>query len=324
MLKIRRYYNQNKKTIWKVTGIIVFFILLIQLLNYFAKSKNINNISNNINNNSSFINNSNYTDLSVSSDKSVLSNEKMTTSSSSELETINQFFNYCNNGEVDKAYSLLSDECKQEMYPELKYFKNNYYKTVFNGKKKNISIENWTGSTYKTDINDDILSTGIYNKNNIRQEYITTIKTNDNQYKLNINNYIGRKVLEKSCKSIPNVELLAKNKDIFMDYEIYTFKIRNNTEMPIMLDNLKRIDSMYLEDSQGLKYSSYTNEIASSELLIRSKETREIKIKYYNKYTSNRIIRNIVFSRVITEYTQQLALNDYYNFSNYQVLKVEL
>ena len=155
MLKIRRYYNQNKKTIWKVTGFIVFFILLIQLLNYFAKSKNINNISNNINNNPSFINNSNYTDLSVSSDKSVLSNEKMTTSSSSELETINQFFNYCNNGEVDKAYSLLSDECKQEMYPELKYFKNNYYKTVFNGKKKNISIENWTGSTYKTDINDD-------------------------------------------------------------------------------------------------------------------------------------------------------------------------
>ena len=109
-----------------------------------------------------------------------------------------------------------------------------------------------------------------------------------------------------------------------MDYEIYTFKIRNNTEMPIMLDNLKRIDSMYLEDSQGLKYSSYTNEIASSELLIRSKETREIKIKYYNKYTSNRIIRNIVFSRVITEYTQKLALSDYYNFSNYQVLKVEL
>ena len=60
MLKIRRFYNQNKKMIWKITGIIVFFILLIQLLNYFAKSKNINNISDNINNNPSFINNSNF------------------------------------------------------------------------------------------------------------------------------------------------------------------------------------------------------------------------------------------------------------------------
>lgn len=321
MFRLRRWYNQNRKTIWKVTGIVVFLIIILQVLNYFAGRQN--NIENN-NLTTGNLAQKEYTDLSLSSDKSVLSNEKITSSQADSIETINTFFAYCNEGKVEKAYELLTDECKEEMYPELKYFKDNYYKTVFNGEKKNISLENWTGDIYKVEIGEDILSTGIYDKSNTRQEYIKIEEIDNNQYKLNINNYIGRTSLNKSSNSISNIELTVQSKDTFMDYEIYTFKIKNSTDRSILLDNLKDIDSMYLQDKNNLKYPAYTNEISLSELLIKSKETREFKIKYYNKYSSSRKIESIYFSKVITDYTSELALEDYYTFHNYQELKIDL
>lgn len=324
MLKIRRYYNQNKKTIWKVTGIIVFFILLIQLLNYFAKSKNINNISDNINNNSSFINNSNYTDLSVSSDKSVLSNEKMTTSSSNELETINQFFNYCNNGEVGKAYSLLSDECKSTMYPKKSYFEKSYYKNIFNGNKMDISVENWSGSTYKIKIMEDILASGKYNNSNAKQDFITVISDRESKYKLNINGYIERKTINQKKTVRDNIEMTVIGKDMHMDYEIYYFKIKNTTNNSILMDNLQQVDSIYLKDKNNLKYYAYTHELSEAQLLVKRGEEKIIKVKYYNKYQSGREIYSIGFSKVVINYESYKKLKDASLYNDYNEFTIDL
>lgn len=325
MYKLRRWYNQNRKTIWKVIGIVVFLIAILQLLNYIAGRNNkikSEEISSSQNNN--LIQTNEYTDLSLETDKSVLSDEEISTSQSKEIKVIDTFMAYCNNKDTKNAYDMLTDECKEEMYPKLDDFKNSYYKKVFNGEKKNISLENWNGSIYKVSIGDDILSTGQYNEDSIRQDYITVKEVENDNYKLNINGYIGQTEINKSCNSVSNIELIVKDRDRFMDYEIYTFEIKNNTDSTILLDNLKDVDSMYLEDSNNLKYSAYTNEISLSELLIKSKETRKIKVKYYNKYNSNRQIKNIIFSKVITNYTSDLALEDYYTLKDYCELKIEL
>ena len=141
---------------------------------------------------------------------------------------------------------------------------------------------------------------------------------------MNINSYIGRKEINKSSDSISNIELTVESKDIFMDYEIYTFKIKNNTGNDILLDNLKDMNSMYLLGQNNLRYSAYTNEISLSELLIRPREDRRFKIKYYNKYGSTKRVESIVFSKVIIEYTSKLFLEDFYTFSDYRELKIDL
>lgn len=323
MLKIRRYYNQNKKTIWKVTGFIVFFILLIQLLNYFAKSKNINNISNNINNNPSFINNSNYTDLSVSSDKSVLSNEKMTTSSSSELETINQFFNYCNNGQTQKAYLLLTDECKKQMYPKIKNFQESYYKKIFNNGKVEISVENWIDNIYKVKFVRDVLSTGIYDKDDIKIDYITVQETENSEYKLNINSYIKSIEINKTGNEYKGIEVKVQKKEVYMDYEIYTFEIKNDRDNSILMDNLVDINSMYLKDSNDIKYPAYTHELSQSQLLIKPRENRIIRIKYYDKYESQRNIKSLSFSKLILDYDSYINLKHKNLFNNYHEISID-
>ena len=210
----------------------------------------------------------------------------------------------------------MTNECKETMYPELKYFRDSYYKTIFNGSKKNISLENWVGDIYKIGIGNDILSTGQYDENSIRQEYIT-VKKVDNNYKLNINKYIGRFEINKYNKFDNNVEISVEKKDIYMDYEIYTFKIRNNRDNPILLDNLKDINSMYLEDKNNLKYQAYTHEMATSELLVNARESKILNVKYYNKYGSEKKIKRIVFSKVITDYYSYINLENYNKFGNY-------
>ena len=319
MFRLRRWYNQNSKTIWKVTGIVVFLIIILQVLNYFAGKKN------NIEYNSNLVNlpNKEYTDLSISSDKSVLSNQKITTGQSKAIEAINSFFAYCNNGKVEEAYELLTDECKREMYPQLKDFKTSYYKRVFNGEKKNISLENWIGDIYKIEIVDDILSTGKYDENSTRQDYVTIENVGENNYKLNINGYIGETEINKA-NTFNNIEINVVKKDVYMDYEIYTFKVKNNMDNPILIDDLQEIDSMYLLNKNNIKYPAYTHEISLGELLINAKETRNLRIKYYNKYGSQKKIESIVFSKLIVDYYSYMVVQDKQVYNNYRELKIDI
>ena len=56
---------------------------------------------------------------------------------------------------------------------------------------------------------------------------------------------------------------------------------------------------MYIEDQNGVRYTAYIHEISDAELVIGTKQTREITIKYYNKYGSTKEIKRIGFSRII-------------------------
>lgn len=317
--RLRRWYNRNSKMIWRITVIIVFFIIMLQLFNYFEGRNN--NIKDYIIDDN--LTKEKYSDLYISDNKSVLSNDKISSSKYNSIEVINTFFDYCNDGKIEKAYELLTDECKKQMYPGVKDFKDNYYKIVFNGKKKSISIENWIGDTYKVQIVDNILATGKYDESSIRRDYITIINDDDDNYKLNINQYIDTFEINKSSIFNENLEINVEKRDVYMDYEVYTFKIKNNMDKPIMLDNLKNINSIYLEDKNSLKYYAYTHELSIGELLINQKETRTLKIKFYNKFSSSRKIESIIFSNVILNYSYSLTENKE-EINNYSKFKIEI
>ena len=116
MLKLKRFYNQNRKKIWKITGIIVFFYMVLQFFNYLA-GKN-NDIEYYSNEDITEINQK-YTDLSVTTDESVLSQQKISKTQQNSLKVIDEFFSYCNKQDFEKAYSLLTEECKEQLYPNI-------------------------------------------------------------------------------------------------------------------------------------------------------------------------------------------------------------
>ena len=293
MYSIKRFYNQNRRNIWLVIIIIAFLFIIFRLINtFYSNSRRIEReaLQNNVNNTN---------DISEENNNIIISNSSATgeTISNSSLKTdtdvITEFLENCNNGNVEEAYNMLTDECKEEMFSTVEDFRTFYYGNIFNGNKVTFEIENWVNYIYKVDIVPDMLSTGKVN-NTVMQDYIT-VDNYTGEYKLNINNYISRRDINKSQEK-DNVKITVNNRD--MEYEEYNLTIENNGETSIVLDDLTNLESMYIEDQNEMHYTAYTHEITKDMLEIPSGTSKTIEIKYYSRFSSSRNIEKLVFSNV--------------------------
>ena len=294
MYSIKRFYNQNRRNIWLVIIIIAFLFIIFRLINtFYSNSRRIEReaLQNNVNNTN---------DISEENNNIIISNSSATgeTISNSSLKTdtdvITEFLENCNNGNVEEAYNMLTDECKEEMFSTVEDFRTFYYGNIFNGNKVTFEIENWVNDIYKVDIVPDMLSTGKVN-NTVMQDYIT-VDNYTGEYKLNINNYISRRDINKSQEK-DNVKITVNYRDTYMEYEEYNLTIENNGETSIVLDDLTNLESMYIEDQNEMHYTAYTHEITKDMLEIPSGTSKTIEIKYYSRFSSTKNIRRMVFSR---------------------------
>lgn len=326
MNRFMRWYNQNRKTVWKLIGIIVIVIIVIQLINHYYKVKNEEELNDNSQTQNATTNsstNSNYNNVRVDDKNSVLSGSEISSSQEEQIKIIDTFVDYCNKGDVESAYQLLTDECKQEMYPQLDNFVNTYYNETFANTEKDASVENWTGNIYKVQIHDNMLATGKYSKETTKQDYITVIETEDEQYRLNINGYIERDEINKS-KEDKQIKMTVKYADTYMDYAKYTIEITNNSNQTISLDDRANVESMYIRDDNGNHYPAYTHEINSAELQVSPRETKEVTIKYYSKYGSTKDINRLVFSKMILNYGAYEIFENKSLFNDYGVFEIEI
>ena len=159
MEKLMRFYNQNKKAIFKYLGIIIVGYGLLQIINLYYKNKGIEDYNNVINN-------------AVVSEK----NEVNTNNSNVIVEnktTVEKFIYYCKNENVEEAYNMLSNETKEKTkYSSIEKFKENFI-INFLEKGSNYSLNKMSNysNTYVIEIYDgDMLSTG--NANSINKKYI--------------------------------------------------------------------------------------------------------------------------------------------------------
>ena len=99
MNRLRRWYNKNRKIFWLTVFIAIVVINLPRVLNEYAKDKK--KVSSSISNNTTTYANESY---------SVISEEHVEEKTNEEnTEIINNFVEYCNNGNVEEAYQLLSN-----------------------------------------------------------------------------------------------------------------------------------------------------------------------------------------------------------------------
>lgn len=296
MQKFIRFYHQNMKKIWIIVLVIVLLFGLVKLANYQVKKSLKEEIaqSNNVTLTES---NQTYSNLSLEVEKSVVSGEKLSNSQKESISIIDTFISYCKNGEINNAYDLLSDECKEEMYTTIELFQESYYEPKFLNGYTSVSIENWIDDTYKVEFRQDALASGTYS-DSVLQDYITIIEDSN---KININGYIGRTNMSKKQEQ-ENIIITMLQKDTYMDYEKYTIKFDNNSQNDILLDTKQDMKSMYIIDKKGAKYSAYTQELTDADLIVYRNSTRTITIKYYSSFVSNKTIERLVFSNVIMDY----------------------
>lgn len=302
MYNLIRFCNQNRKKIIKIILIIVFAISIIQLLNYLSKNDNKNNINNIETERVSYGN-------EVISNKSAISGSSVSDKKlKRDSDLINEFFQYCKDGNIELAYNLLTDDCKDEMYSTIEDFKNIYYNYLFNGEKKSYTIENWIKDVYRVRVTNDILSTGKLDSTETRQDYVTIVEENG-EYKLNINSYVGRKKTNKVTE-YNGIKFTITQIDTYMDYIIYNLYVENNTDNTIMLNMSDDVKSIYLVDSNDNKSYSFNNELDKERLIIKSKFKNNIKLRFNNSYNSTRKIKNIVFSKFLMNYDEYSNLEE--------------
>ncbi len=304
MFNIIRNFNQNRKMYLEILLVIVFVFIVLGLINNMTKE----------NKNNTRINSENATRLTndVISDKSAVSGQEISKNRlNKETEAIKNFLDYCNDSKVDLAYEMITEDCKNAMFPTVDDFNKIYYSKLFDVSNKQFAIENWSQNVYKIQIMNDILSTGQINNNATKTDYITVISEGED-YKLNINNYVSKKNINKSTEK-ENIKIMITDVDTYMDYEIYNLTIENNSDNKIMLDTGNDSKNVYLLDSNDMKYYFYNNEIIENQMIISSKYKTNVKIKFSNKYSSNRKIEQLVFSKLILDYDKYKENQDKYN-----------
>ena len=307
MGNLRRYYYANKTKIWRGILIVAFVLVLIQVLNYFQgrKSNKTNNVSN-TNMINTITNNT-----SLTTDKSALGTGIINeTQLKNDITIIDEFLNLCNNKKFEDAYKLVSTDCKNNLFTTYEIFKKTYCDKIFNT-YKTYTTENWNGNTYKVRITEDPLATGKTSNDMSIQDYMTIVEEN-NEEKLNINNYIGRnKINAVNTKSNVKIEVISR--DTFAEYEVYNIRVTNNSDKTIYLDDGEKTSTIYIEDSNGLKYNAASGEIIYSTLKIRPDSTVEYAIKYTNTYRASRKIKKLVFANLILDYDKYIKNPNNYN-----------
>ena len=293
---LRRYYNQNRRKIWKVIIIIAFAFAMLQLANTIAKSNNERHIQQAVVQTEAQKQESSN-ESNIESNELSYSNTSETTGTNTKKSTIQQFVNYCNQQDLENAYNMLTNNCKEEMFSDIDTFKNIYYESTFENKSKVASIEKWTNNTYMVKYTEDALATGkiATTKEEQKLDYITVIEDEDNNYKLNINSYIGYEEIDKT-KEENNVTIEVLGKHTYMNYETYVVKITNKSSQDIILDDLDNSENIYIEDTKGVKYSSYSGELTQSMMKVLKGHTKQISIRFFSSYVSTKSIKQLVFS----------------------------
>ena len=288
-----RMYNQNRFKVWVGIIVIAFILLIIYTLNGIVKNNNNQKISEQQNEENSNINQVDYTTQS----QSIIDGGEVSETYQQKFGTlIDSFFTHCKNHEPDEAYDLLSQKCKDILYPTEELFKTQYYEPKFST-EKTYQFQSWSSSSdmiYLVKIYDNMLATGKGNAQKYIQDYVTVVKENDT-YKLNVSSFIG--VSKRSGKAQKgDIEIEVQSSEMYMDYQIANIVVTNNSPYDFILDSGERTDSTYAVDEKDIKFDAMLFENLDSDLLIKPDEKKEIKIKFSNSYQVGNHIKKYVFS----------------------------
>jgi len=238
--------------------------------------------------------------------------------------TIKSFINYCNNREIENAYKMLTEECKNAMFSNIQDFETNYINNIFN-EKRTFDLERWStyGNkiTYLVTLYGELLATG--GIENSTQEYWTFVIDKNGNFKLNINNYIYGEDLNIE-KSNQNIKVKISHVDIYENYQELQITFTNNSNKTICLTGNELKNNIYLQDSNGVNYMSLNSGFDSGKtILLNPNSSETFDIKFNKNYNINNLTRYLILNNVILDYDEYLNSEDKTNYLNKTSIKID-
>lgn len=230
--------------------------------------------------------------------ESVMENGSVPTNLQEPIEQlIGQFVENCNNKDYEAAYNLLTEDCKNNIYPDIELFKQ-YVNSVFPNKKI-YNIQNFSNKDeiyiYTVNILNDILATGLNNEEdeNVYSEKYVVIEENG-QLKLSIRQYIGRQNLTYIYED-EYMKIKIESVDIKYDNIVYNLNITNKSENYIVYSDYSVDYEIALDTSEGLKRRA--DEVLEP-ITLDKLETKNFSVKFTIFYDEDTQIEDMLFDYI--------------------------
>ena len=222
-----------------------------------------------------------------------------------ENTVIEKFVEFCNEQNSTEAYNMLTDECKEKLYPTLQDFEEKYYKVIF-GEKREYTLQGWITerdyNTYKIRYTDDFMETGSYEQTDKYEDYITIVTDGENK-KININGYVKLEEVNKKTKT-DELEIEVLTADTYMNYVVYTINVKNLTNQDILLDSIDNNNNIKLIGTNNVNYKLDTTNLKMLNLKISANGEKEVILTFRKTHGSGVKGSKIQFTNVITNYIE--------------------
>lgn len=293
-LKIKHFFRKNKKIIFVIVIVWLFIFFINQVLKLYTPEPEIEDT---------------YEPHVSVIDSSQKVPEKYQTNIE---DLIEEYVSYCNNNDFDKAYNMLSKDCKEYAYPTYEDFIDHLKIVMYTPKK--YSIQNYSNLDdmyiYSISYTDDFLATGLTNTEYSYTEEKMAFKENeDGQLEMSVGNFIKHENINLSTE---NEYLKIDVKDRIVNYatEEYTVRFTNRTNYDIVISD-------YVEENEITL--SLSNEVRGAEqhedIVLGSNETKDVKI-VFSKYVDDNDSSNFI------NFNNIRVLEDYYGeFSENTVIE---
>ena len=282
--KLFRKYNQNIRTIWIVIIFVALFFILLQTIFSVIRNMRRTEQEQELNNyyQSQLNSETSNTEISNNEKPVEIPNDVAITSSSESI--INQFVKLCNENKLNEAYDIISQDCKEVLYPTINDFKNTYYNKIFN-MPRSARVENsmYEGEIYKVTYMTDLLSNGGYSGETTFEDYIYVTREDD-EPKISLNKFIYIQDINKTASS-NEISINILKKRVFIDYEEYQIQISNNTNNEIYITPDER--KIYLLDENDIEYTSNIDEFQTNATLIKPNESKIFDLTFYKGWRFN-------------------------------------
>ena len=277
-LKVRDFFKRNKS---KITIVLILWAIVI-IINLILKT----------------IKEPQIPSTSYTPHTAIMNNSDVPKKQQEPIEKlIEEYIGYCNNKEYEKAYNLLSNECKSALYPNIDDFKK-YVDNVFKGKKV-YSIQHYSNVdntyVYEVSIFEDILATGLTGEENFdiySEKFV--IKNSNGNLSLAIREYIGT---EENYQVYEDDFIKVEVQSVKQSYETQTYKVKltNRSEYKIVLANKTEKNEIMLELE---KENRNMQNISDKGIILLPYDSKEIEMEFVKFFDEDEKAKSIIFNAV--------------------------
>ena len=278
--KVNIFYTAYKVKIWAIIAAIIIVLVAIRIMDNQA-GKNLKKKAEEINEK-----------YNLSVNKNNIKNIDEDFNDDCE-DVIEEFLDCCIEKDTSDAYSMLSEGCRDNLYPSEEYFENNYINKLFNGVEE-YEIELYAYmldenmATYKVYLSENSLENGGKNFGKEQKDFITVYEK-EYDYYLSVGGFIYNQILKNSVEK-NNIQINLVSHTVYSDKEVFEINIYNKNNNDINLDEFEIYSLDEINAERKFKVSENRN-------IIKPKERKDIILELDYLYNGSLNIKEIIFKK---------------------------